>query len=1189
MADIESLELQITGDSSKAKAGLDALITTLDTLKTKTKGGVGLTSVANQVGKLADSAGKLNGSEGAKLESLAKGLNALSGLGNLKLSSSVANQVSAMGTAVRNLDGVDYSKLGDLAAAVQPLTALGKSNLGSVLSQIKKLPEVMAELGKVDINTFDAKIKQLTASLKPLADEMQKVANGFSAFPAKIQKLISSSSQVPTSNAASAKSFTNLAAKITATVYTIKRAARVVASWINKSNEYTENLNLFTVAMGQYANSAMEYANTVSEAMGIDTSDWIRNQGVFMTLATGFGVVGDRAATMSQQMTQLGYDISSYYNIAVEEAMQKLKSGFSGELEPLRNLGYDLSQAKLEAIALSLGIDKTVSSMTQAEKAELRYYAIMTQVTQVQGDMARTLNDPANQLRVLQAQLQMAARSLGNLFIPALNAVLPYAIAAAKVIRVLADAVAGLFGFEFPEMDTSGVSNLATGAGDASEAIGEAADNAKKLNKTMLGIDELNVVSDSSGSGSGTDASAGTGFGFELPTYDFIGEAANSRVNQIVEEMKEWLGITGEIDSWADFFNTRLGKILTLVGLIGTGFALWKISKNTITGIATLKDLLAKTNMTKPMMGAAGGIFALTGGAIELTGIIDAIKNGLDGFNLVEILGGGGALAGGAALLGKSLGSAVIGGAIGGIVAGVPAFITGVYDAIVSGIDWLNSLLITAGATAAGAGIGALIGSIGGPIGALIGLAVGLLTDFGIWLWQNFEKVEEWFNGLPGIVKVLGTTLVFVLTGGIVPIITGIITLIKKWNSVVETFQNGCSAVGQFFVDLWNGIVSVWNTVATWFDTNVIQPVVNFFSGLWVSVSGFFVNLWTSISTAASDCWNAIVTFFSPAISWFSQLFGSIWQTISDIFYNIGVIASGCWQIIQAVWGIVSAWFNTKVIQPVVNFFVQLWSTISTAAINAWNGIKNAAIGAWNGIKTVFSTIGSWVNQYIIQPVGNFFSNLWTGFINGAKNAWAGVKSVFGSVVSFFQTTFQNAWAGIVKVFSTAGEIFTNIKDAILTAFKSVVNGIIRGLNNVIAVPFNGINTALNKIKNINILGLTPFSSLKSISVPVIPQLAQGGVVDAGQLFVAREAGAELVGNVGRKTAVMNNDQIVESVSQGVYQAVVAAMRANSGNEGGAQSVNVYLDGKQVYASIEQHRKERGASLMGNQVYSYSY
>jgi hypothetical protein len=152
------------------------------------------------------------------------------------------------------------------------------------------------------------------------------------------------------------------------------------------------------------------------------------------------------------------------------------------------------------------------------------------------------------------------------------------------------------------------------------------------------------------------------------------------------------------------------------------------------------------------------------------------------------------------------------------------------------------------------------------------------------------------------------------------------------------------------------------------------------------------------------------------------------------------------------------------------------------------------------------------------------------------------VKSVFSSVATFFHDTFQKAWAGIVKVFSVAGNIFVNIKNGIVTAFKSVVNGLIRGINNVVAVPFRAINTALNTIKNISILGLSPFSNLRTISVPSIPLLASGGVVDAGQLFVAREAGPELVANAGRKTAVMNNDQIVESVSQGVYRAFIQAL-----------------------------------------------
>ena len=1076
MADIESLELQITSDAKGAKDGLDALITTLDTLKLKTNGGVGLTSVANQVSKMAGAAGKLNGSEGAKLESLAKGLQALSGLGNLKLSSSIANQISAMGTAVGNLNGVEFSKVEELATSLGSLETLGKSNLGSTLNQIKKLPEVMTELGKVDMNAFKTKINELTASLKPLADEMQKVANGFSAFPDKIQKFLNSTSKVPSSNKSNEKSFKDLFTKVGATIYAFKRGANAIASWVNKSNEYTESMNLFTIAMGDYAGSAMKYANDVSEVMGINTADWIRNQGLFMTLATGFGSVGDRAATMSEQLTQLGYDLSSYYNITVEEAMQKLKSGFAGELEPLRNLGYDLSQAKLEAVALSLGIDKAVSSMTQAEKAELRYYAIMTQVTQVQGDMARTLNDPANQLRVLRAQLEMTTKSLGDIFIPALKAVLPVVIAVVKVIRFLADTIASLVGGNKAKDSASGLGNLEVSAGGASDAIEEATGNAAKLRKTLLGIDELNVMSDpSSGSSSSSDMGVG-GFDFELPTYDFISEAVDNQVNQIVENMKKWLGITEDINSWSDLLKTNLGNILVVVGAIGLAFLSWKIADIGVKVASFLKngEKVSKLLETIKTVGkpAASIFLTIAGGVTLVVSAFDAFNNGINWGNLLGMLGGMGLIVGGLAI---SFGAT--GAAIGLLVGGITLLVTGITDALNGSKSLETALSIITGILAIGGGIAILVGG-----------------------W------------IPLVVAGIAAAVAMV---------------VMYWDEVVVWFWDAVAVVSQFFTDLWNGIVVVWNTAATWFDTYVIQPIV-----------GFFTSLWTGISTLASDCWNAIVAFFTPAFQWFAALFGSIWQTISDVFYNIGVIASGCWLIIQTAWGIVSQWFDTYIIQPVATFFSALWT-----------GIQNAAIAAWNGIVAVYSGISNWIYTTLIQPVGTFFSNMWNGFINGASAAWSGIKTIFSNVASFFKTTFQNAWAGVVQVFSIAGNIFVNIKDGIVTAFKAVVNGLIWGINQVVSVPFNAINTALGFIRNINILGLTPFSNLKNISVPSIPYLAQGGVVDAGQLFVAREAGAELVGNVGRKTAVMNNDQIVESVSRGVYQAVVAAMGSSRGDQ----------------------------------------
>lgn len=1145
---IESLEIEIIGSSQSAEQALDALEESLGRLKTAVKGGCGLTAVTNQLTAMNTALGSMNSSSISNLKALADGLNTLSGIGKFKLSYSIANQITNLGTATKSLNGTDFTqlttlataltplatvgkanlgstinqlgklpgaiqplvtmdmtglsqKIRDLVEAVKPLSEMGKANLGSTMNQIKKLPEAFATLNALDLTSFAKKIKEVAAALAPLADEMQKVANGFSAFPAKIQKLLNATNQIPKANSRAGTSYVNLAAKIAMAYTAVKRVASVIASWINKSNEYIENLNLFTVAMGEYATEAQKYAEMVGELMGIDPGEWMRNQGVFMTLATGFGVVNDRAYTMSKNLTQLGYDLSSFFNITFEDAMQKLQSGISGELEPLRRLGYDLSQARLEAVALSLGIDKAVSSMTQAEKAELRYYAIMTQVTTAQGDMARTLNAPANQLRVLQAQATQAARALGNIFIPALNAVLPYAIAVAQVIRFLANTIASLFGFSLPEVDYSGIGELAGGASDASDAIDDTTGSVKKLKKSLLGIDELNLLTDNSDSGGGGAdfGGGGGGFDFELPEYDFLGELANSRVAQIVEEMKEWLGLTGEIKSWSDLLNTNFGQILILVGEIGAGLLLWKLSKGLLTGLRTLSELKA-AGLDIPLTIMAGTTLTLTGFTIEFTGVADAIKNGLDELNFAEIILGGITGTAGTALLGKGIGAwiakafsdsaiasaitagggaistTVLGAAVGGIIAGIPAYIAGIYDAIVSGIDWLNSALIGAGATAAGAGIGAIIGSLGGPIGAgigaLIGLAVGLITD-------------------------------------------GIILLVQNWEAVCTWFQGVFATIGQFFADLWKSICDIWSVCAEWFDTTVIQPVV-----------GFFGDLWADISSLASECWEAIVDFFSPAIEWFSQLFSSVYQTLSDIFYNIGVIASGCWEVIKAVWAVVSTWFNTNIIQPVSTFFS-----------NMWTGIKTWAIDAWNGIKSVFSTIGSWINTNIIQPVGNFFSGLWTGFLNGARSAWEGVKTVFGNVASFFKDTFQKAWQGIVNVFSVAGEIFVNIKDGILSGFKKVVNGIIGGLNSAIAVPFNGINWALNKIKNINILGLTPFSGLKTISVPSIPYLADGGMVNAGQMFVAREAGPELVGTIGNRTAVVNNDQIVASVSQGVYEA----------------------------------------------------
>lgn len=536
--ELQGLEFKISNDSASAESGLNRLKNALENLKSATQGGTtGLKNTAKGIAAISDAVKGMDVSQ--KLSNLADSLSKLNGLRDLKISSSIGNQLSAISTAVNSIQDTSGSKLEALANGLRPLSELGKSQMGSFINQLKKLPEVMAELDKTDIGKFAEQMKKLSEAMKPFADEMQKVSTGFSSFPSRIQKVISSSDQY---NKAMKKATTQTngfglaikGLKFATLLYAFRKVASFLGYAITKAGEYQEDMNLFTVSMGKYAEEAYRYAQQVSEVMGIDPAEWMRNQGVFNTIISGFGVAADKAAFMSKNLTQLGYDIASFYNINFSDAMQKVQSGIAGELEPLRRLGYDLSVARLQQEALNLGITKSVSAMTQAEKAQLRYYAMMTQVTQVQGDMARTLENPTNMLRVLKAQLEQVARSIGNLFIPILTKVLPVLIAFAKALREIIAAIAALFGVTLQEpVWKNGFSNAATGSGEIADNLSDATDSAKKLKQYLAGFDELNVMpqtADASSAG-GLGNLGGSDLGIDLPWYDFLEGAVSENID----------------------------------------------------------------------------------------------------------------------------------------------------------------------------------------------------------------------------------------------------------------------------------------------------------------------------------------------------------------------------------------------------------------------------------------------------------------------------------------------------------------------------------------------------------------------------------------------------------------------------------------------------------------------------------
>ena len=1130
---IEQLELQVQSSSTSAEKGIDALSASLSKLKGAIKGGVGLNAVATQLNNINAALNGMSGDSPQKLSKLADSLQKLSNIGNLKISSSISNQIRNIGSAVSSLDGVSFSNIRDLASALAPLSNLGKNNLTSFVTQLKKIPEVVKALDATTISQFTAKIQQLVSALSPLATQLNTISNAFSRLPAQIRQTTTATNALNTANNTASKGYVNLWAKARMAYNVIRGASHLIASCITESNSYIENINLFTASMGKFAEEAKSYAETVGEVMGIDPGQFMRYQGVFMTITKGFGVVEDKAYLMSKNLTQLGYDLSSFFNISFEDSMQKLQSGISGELEPLRRLGFDLSVARLRQEAWNLGIEKSVNAMTQAEKSQLRYYAIMTQVTVAQGDMARTLNAPANQLRILSAQVTQCARAFGNIFIPVLNTVLPYLIAFAKVLRMVINLIGKFVGFELPEVDYSGISSGSDAMGDLTDNTNDATNAAKKLKNAMTGIDELNIISPddgSSGSGSGLGLGAGD-LGIELPEYDFLGDAITTKVDELVNKFKEWAGLTDDIDTWAEFFHTKLGRILILIGEIAAGFALWKLSKSFLDGLNWLHTLMGN-GLGNTVAITTGIVLTITGLTIEWTGIKSIIEDGIDKLNFGETIGGailtaiGGTFIGkGAATalakagitsaaieggMGTALAGALFGGGIAAVVAGLPAFGVGIYSAIKEGLNFLNGFLVEFGATLTGAGagaIGAALGAWGGPVGiavgALIGVVVGALTDLGIYLYQNWDDVKVWVGNVGGTIKKFFTETV----PGFFKDLPGKIK--EGWNKAIQPIKDFdwkqfgydvgqkvggavkkiCEAFKKFFTQT---LPDVWKKVKESFKTFFTKTLPTFFTE---TIPEFFKTVK-----------EGFVTFFTETLP----------EALSDIgewFVDVG----------QSIWdGIVEGW-NTaiKAVKDFVSGFVQGFK--DALGIHSPSTVFRDEVGKFlgegllEGILLPFNKIAEWVKTNIIDPIANAVDgNPIEMGISLIKEGWSTVKGWIGNIPVLSQaisllksgwTTVKN-WIGNIP---TLSQTISLLKKGWQTVKGWIGN--IPTLSQAISLIKSGWTTVKNWIGNIPVLsqGISllkeGWTTVKSWigNLPVINQAI--GLVKSGWTTISKFIG----------------------------------------------------------------------------------
>ena len=1092
--EIQGLEFQIVNDSTQAVTGLQNLINTLNRLKTATNGGAtGLSKTAQGIRELSNSLKGLNsGDASQKITRLTNALTALSQVGNVKISSSIANQLTAINTALAGLKWTDGDKLTSLANGLRPLSELGKANMTTFINQLSKLPKVIEDLEAADIDKFTQQMTALAAAMKPFADEMQKVSNGFSAFPSKIQKLITSTEKYN----ASARKATTTTGKFTsglkalnaaAVAITFRKIGHFIAQAVTESNKYQEDLNLFTVALGQYADEAKEYAEYVSDIMGIDPAQWLRNQGIFNTLLTGFGDTAERAQLMSQNLTQLGYDLSSYANIPIEEAMLKLQSGISGELEPLRRLGYDLSQAKLQQTALNLGIKESVANMTQAEKAELRYYAIMTQVTTAQGDMARTLEAPANQLRILQAQLTQAARAIGNIFIPALNAILPYAIAVVQVIREIANALANLAGFKLTEVDYSGVNSAAVGAGSLADNLDDAAGAAKKLKQYTAGFDELNVFAPNTGSGSGAGAGGAGGFDFDLPTYDFLGDAVQTRIGEIKKMIED-----------------SLAEITTIV----SGFLL-----------------------------AVGAILVVTGVNIPL---------------------GVGLMAAGAVGLAATVGLNRT--AMSSELASTLALITGV----------VGGFLLALGAIMAFSGANLPLGI------ALMALGGASLVTAAVINWHNSDRhLTDALTTLTGVLAgaslAVGAMLAFtgVATGlGIALMAVGAVTLVSaaalNWNSIPDALASPLSRVGL----LVSGATLALGAILA-FSGCMPIGIALMAIGATSLVSVMALN-WNGLSDEIQNVIAIITTVVSVA---FLAIGAALAFSGANIPLGLALLAAGAVTMGTAImpnWNDLSDNVQQKIsmITTVVG-----GALLAVGAILALSGVAlPLGLGLMAAGALSLGAVATLNWDFVVNSIKKVVSVI-TGILSGALIVLGVLLCLSGAGVGLGLAVLAAGLSLSYAAWTLDDNPITRFVRQMANSIIGLVNGVIDAINDMFHIQFNGLS----------VMGITliPAFDIRLVDIPHIPFFEDGGFPNEGQLFIAREAGAEMVGAMGRRTAVANNDQIVEGISAGVSIAndgVIAAIYALL-NVVEEKDMSVVIGDNEIGHSYDRYKEKRGRQV----------
>lgn len=1166
-------------------------------------------SLSNQITALDTALSGVTESDVKRISSLASALTQLSGAKMPQISASIGHQLQSIGDAAKNLQGVNLARFKDLATALQPLSALTPAHLTSFINQLGKFTQLSKDLEAVDMDKFAATIERLTAAMAPLATEMDKIARGFSAFPQRIQTFIKNNEAstksvkkaeptwqkffetISKGSKKSSSGLTNFAKQLFS-IATIKKVWLKATDSLESVNEYIEALNLFYVSMGSYAEKAQDYANLVGDSYGVDPAEFMKMQATFMDVSKSFGTASGTAYTMSKALTQLTYDISSLYNLKVDESLNKVRSALVGEIEPIRALGKDLSVANLKLLATELGITANVDAMNQSEKAMLRTISLLRQSNSAMGDMARTLEQPANQFRILKAQLTLLGRAIGDLFLPLVQKTLPYMIAFVKVGQRIVSAFAALAGFELPKFD------YADSVIKGNEGVADSADDAAKSMKKLyqLSFDELNILGSQNTGSSGSGASVADIAKLEAELNrlakledDMFSKNLGETTDKIAAQIENWITKGKGVEEWAAGVWEDFKGIKDAAAAVADSLGLWKIP-------AAIADLAKSLGLD---VGAVDFNFG-TSTQGKVTG----------GDTLKKLLGSGLGLALGIGALAVTASSGGVGGLLAkglGLALGIGA-INMLFDGIsISGDTSPTNLLLSRFQKALGLSLA----------GSSLSLLAGKGLSFSLGLGLGIGAIALWYMADQGVKSGEDPILMGELQKGIAALMGGV---------SISTLIGGAEGLKAYGIPLGVALAGLsmlagantrlQDADASWSDKFRDLLVGTIGGGLLGAGVGGAVAQFLGVGAVGG----AGIGFLFAIPIGISLLFGGKFDfKWSGGFKPQGYKQNGLDALdvakkqIEANKKAAEALNQTNALkqtqQDSLNDLAQLADQLQKSSLDSLTAMsQNITVGSDTAIANL-RKIGNEVNKVaesdIYKPIYDKTDKLGTDLNTKGKSAGANVAKGFVAGVDYNADYVAKGMIGM------ANKAMVQFTDSLGIHSPSTVfegyginvdigfaNGVTLGLPNVkdafgnvwtsIRVDFSAFANSLlasarTFIRQLNqVLASASFSSggaaqsLIGKTPRMVPAFATGGFPEDG-MFYANSG--ELVGRFSNgRTAVANNAQIIEGIENAVYRAMTAAQRG-SGRGG---KIELVLD-KQVVGrafgdAIDSEKRRSGAN-----------